>query len=63
MRVIVDSARCVGHARCLALAPDLFEWDEETDRARTREGADLADFGDLGQSAIDGCPEGAISLA
>ncbi len=29
MRVIVDRAGCVGHARCAAVAPDLFPLDPE----------------------------------
>ena len=28
MRVVVDSARCQGHNRCLDLAPELFTSDE-----------------------------------
>lgn len=27
--VSVDSTRCQGHARCLAFAPDVFDFDDE----------------------------------
>lgn len=27
MRIVIDKARCSGHARCAAIAPDLFELD------------------------------------
>jgi len=28
VKVIVDQARCVGHARCAAAAPEVFELDD-----------------------------------
>ena len=30
MRVSVDRERCEGHARCQAIAPDVFELDENS---------------------------------
>lgn len=29
MRIVIDRARCAGHARCNAVAPELFELDDE----------------------------------
>jgi ferredoxin len=29
VRVTVDSARCVGHARCNATAPDVYDLDDD----------------------------------
>lgn len=28
MRIVLDEARCVGHGRCYALAPDVFDADD-----------------------------------
>lgn len=28
MKIVIDRAKCVGHARCNAVAPELFELDE-----------------------------------
>ena len=28
MKIIVDTEKCVGHARCAAVAPDVFELDD-----------------------------------
>jgi Ferredoxin len=28
MKVVIDRASCVGHARCQAVAPDLYELDD-----------------------------------
>ena len=64
MRVTVNTDRCQGHARCLALAPDIFDLDdegyayvlpgrEEIDDVRAREHALLA---------VDNCPEQAIAI-
>jgi ferredoxin len=29
MKIRIDKARCVGHARCAAIAPDLFTLDDD----------------------------------
>lgn len=29
MKIRVDKARCAGHARCAAIAPELFELDDD----------------------------------
>lgn len=58
--VHVDAARCQGHARCFALAPDYFDFDDEgyafvpDDRSRFDTlPADL-------EKAVGNCPERAI---
>lgn len=60
--VSVDSARCQGHARCLAFAPEVFEFDDEgysyvPEDRKTVEGVSVA----LGM-ALANCPERAIQL-
>lgn len=55
---IVDRDACTGAAVCVALAPDVFELDNEgISTVKDPEGADEATI----QKAIDGCPEDAIS--
>ena len=60
MKVVVDSAKCMGHARCNAVAPDAFDLDDEgyaivTDKAAKVPEADL-------HSAVASCPEQAIRI-
>jgi ferredoxin len=33
MKVRIDSQRCRGHARCLTIAPDAFDFLDEADKA------------------------------
>jgi ferredoxin len=61
MRIDVDAGRCQGHARCLAVAPDLYELDDEgynqmgqVDIPAGQESAAL--------SGAEACPEGAIHV-
>lgn len=28
MRIVIDTSKCTGHARCAAVAPELFELDD-----------------------------------
>ena len=62
MRIAFDRARCQGHGRCYALAPDLFDADDEG-YAVVLVSDDLTDD-QLAQAqlAADNCPEYAISI-
>jgi ferredoxin len=58
----IDEDRCVGHGRCYALAPDVFDADD------VGHGTVLTDkvAGVLESQAVDAernCPEGAITLS
>lgn len=63
MHIAIDEAKCMGHGRCYAVAPDLLSDDEEgfvAERGRCWEiPSEL-----LGQAedAADACPEGAIAI-
>lgn len=61
MKVTLDRAACSGHARCFAVAPEVYEIDDEGFNA-----IDEADVPpDLESSARDGaeaCPEHAIII-
>ncbi len=58
MRVSVDPALCQGHNRCVAVAPDLFEIDEEGYASAV--GPVPAGREDLARLAADNCPEQAV---
>jgi ferredoxin len=62
VRVHVDPQRCQGHARCAALAPEVFELDENgfsTTRDTPVSPALQVDAG----KAVRSCPEEAITVA
>jgi ferredoxin len=58
--VSVDPTRCQGHARCLAFAPDVFDFDDEGYAFVPADKADVAEIGDDVRQAIANCPERAI---
>jgi len=60
--VSVDSNRCTGHARCHAVAPDVFTLDDEGFR-------DIGEFrqvpsgqADIAERGVLTCPELALSI-
>lgn len=61
MRIVIDRANCVGHARCAAVAPDLFPLDGEgyiaIDGVDVPEGQDA-----LAKRGARACPERIIQL-
>ncbi|MCW2614496.1 MAG: ferredoxin [Frankiales bacterium] len=61
MRVHVDPQRCQGHARCAALAPEVFELDENG-FSTTRDGVVPPDLELDAGKAVRSCPEDAISV-
>lgn len=61
MGITVDQQKCCGHARCLAVAPDAFDFDEDNEVAVVLEGTDSVAHEVLEQ-AVESCPERAISL-
>lgn len=58
-RVVLDEDECVGCESCTDLCPDVFEFDEETEKAKVvkPEGGDEECI----QEAIDTCPTECIS--
>jgi ferredoxin len=62
MKVQIDQQRCRGHARCLDIAPDAFDFIDEEDRAIVVEdGAGRSSVADLLDAQLE-CPEQAISV-
>jgi ferredoxin len=62
VKIHVDPALCVGHNRCAALAPDLFDIDDEGFASAARDGIVPPDRVDAAELAVDNCPEQAITL-
>ena len=62
MRIVFDSEKCQGHGRCYALAPDLFDSDDEGYAVLLVTGDVPAERQDDARLAADNCPEFAISI-
>lgn len=60
LRVRVDRARCQGHARCFALAPELFELDQWGNAHERNGGAVAPALEAKARLAQSNCPELAI---
>ena len=63
MRVQVDPAKCQGHNRCYALAPELFDVDDYGQAVVIGDGAVSAELAEKARLAVANCPEYAISVA
>lgn len=61
MRIVRDAERCTGHGRCYSLAPSLFDSDERGHSVVLAPEVPPGLEGDA-RSAVDNCPEDAISL-
>ncbi|MET0371367.1 MAG: ferredoxin [Sphingobium sp.] len=61
MKIIVDHAKCQGHAMCYNYAPDLFELDDDGYN-RMPPFEVPADQRDLAERAVEACPERAITM-
>jgi ferredoxin len=61
MKVTVDRAKCTGLGICEAMAPDVFEVDENGDLVLLTETVS-ADQLDEARAAVEGCPTEALRL-
>jgi ferredoxin len=61
MKIVVDQSKCTGHARCNAVAPDLYEVDDNGYCALT-ELQVPADRESDAKAGAGECPEQAISI-
>ncbi len=61
MRIRIDTDACTGHGRCYALAPDVFEPDDE---GHSLARVDVVPEGlyDQARLAVGNCPEQAITV-
>jgi ferredoxin len=62
MKVRVDPERCQGHARCAALAPELFALDQFGNAREIGDGTVPAALADKAYLARANCPEFAIEV-
>ncbi len=61
MKVLVDRDRCVGSGSCEALAPDVFEVDDEGVLTVLREQPAEGELADV-RDALTACPTRALTL-
>ncbi|MBA3281592.1 MAG: ferredoxin [Acidimicrobiia bacterium] len=65
MRITLDDEKCQGHGRCYALAPELFDTDDEgyaVLRVTAADGALGPDQESPARLAANNCPEFAIEV-
>ncbi len=62
MKIVINADICTGHARCVALTPELFEDDENGYGHVIGDGIISADLDAKARKAMQACPERAISL-
>jgi len=62
MRIAVDAEKCQGHARCCAIAPDLFDLDDHGFARPAGTGEVEAEDIDRARRTEMACPERAIRL-
>jgi ferredoxin len=61
VKIAVDPEKCQGHARCYALAPDLFVIDDYGESSVVGDGTVPPGAEERAALAIANCPEHAIS--
>jgi ferredoxin len=62
VKIHVDEARCEGHGRCYALAPELFEPDDIGNSHEVGDGVVPVELEDKARLAVANCPEHAIAI-
>jgi ferredoxin len=62
MRISYDRTKCQGHGRCYALAPELFDADDEGYAVVRIDGDLPSELQKAAQLAADNCPEYAIEI-
>lgn len=63
MRVRIDADLCTGHGRCYAVAPELFEPNDDDGYGQViGDGTVPDDQRDLAVKAVNNCPERAVIL-
>jgi ferredoxin len=62
VKIKIDSERCTGHGRCYALAPEVFEPDDEGHSVLLIDGDIPAELWAKARLGVENCPEQAISV-
>jgi ferredoxin len=63
VRIVLDADRCTGHGRCYALAPDVFDADDDGHCIVRVEGDVPSELADKARTAVANCPELALSIS
>ncbi len=63
LHLTVDPDLCQGHARCYALAPELFDIDDVDGHSQAKPGPVPVELEAKAELAVRSCPERAISLS
>ncbi len=63
MKISIDEQLCTGHARCVAMAPNLFTDDDRGYGVVIGDGTVTDALVDEAHRAVAACPERAISLS
>lgn len=61
MKIKIDNERCTGHGRCYALAPEVFEPDDEGHSIVIAEEVP-SEYESKARLGVENCPEQAISI-
>ena len=61
MRATIDPALCSGHARCAAVAPEVYDLDDDG-YGIAPEGEIAAELQESARKGAEACPERAITL-
>jgi ferredoxin len=61
VKIVLDDGACVGHGRCYALAPDVFDADDQG-HCVLRVVDVPAESQDGARVAVANCPEAALSI-
>lgn len=61
-KLALDAGKCQGYANCLIEAPEIWDFDEDTDTAVLRNEFPSAELRDKAEAAARGCPAAAIRL-
>ena len=61
MRITLDRSRCTGHGRCYAVAPTVFDSDDDGYGVVRRSEVDPADEQEA-RRGVANCPEDAIAI-
>jgi ferredoxin len=63
VKLRIEDSCCVGHGRCYALAPDVFDADDQGHAVlRVDGGVVPPELEDVARQAVANCPEDAIQL-
>jgi len=62
VRIVLDAERCTGHGRCYALAPEVFDADDDGHCVVRVSGEVPAELTDKARTAVSNCPELALTV-